>query len=94
MFFIAVALSIACEGGHFTIFAAVAANIFGPTTGGKAYGVFFQAIALSSLTGFFANEYLVKPLGYEPIFYVSLGLTVFFGICLIFFKEKKIRKSK
>ena len=55
MFFIAVALSIACEGGHFTIFATVAANVYGPITGGKAYGVFFQAIGLSSLTGWIAN---------------------------------------
>ena len=88
MFFIVVALSIACEGGHFTIFATVAANVFGPKTGGKAYGVFFQAIGLSSLSGFFANQYLVKPLGYGPIFYLSLGITLFFGFCLIFYKER------
>ena len=55
MFFIVVALSIACEGGHFTIFATVAASVYGPTTGGKAYGIFFQAIGLSSLSGWVAN---------------------------------------
>ena len=93
LFFITVALSIVCEGGHFTIFATLAANVFGPTTGGKVYGAFFLAIALSSLTGFIANEFLVKSVGYAPMFYVSLGVTVFFGVCLLFYEEKKLRRK-
>ena len=55
LFFIYVALSIACEGGHFTIFATVSANIFGVKTGAIVYAILFVGIGLSSIAGFVGN---------------------------------------
>lgn len=45
-----VALSFLCEGGHFSMFPAAAAKIFGLTNGGQIYSIMFFANSLSSIT--------------------------------------------
>ena len=50
----------ACEGGHFSLFATITAKIFGKTKGGTVYSLMFYTFGVTSLLTFFLQYYLVK----------------------------------
>ena len=71
-----VACAIACEGGHFCLFPAVCAHIFGIQNGGQIYTIMMLFLPLSSLLGFFMVEFGNKEkIPYSAIFYFSAAIT-------------------
>jgi len=88
LFLIWVCILMSCEGGHFAIFPTLHAQIYGQQMGGKVFSIFFYCFGISSLTSFVIQLYVVQELGYEPMFFILLGLSlVSFGMNL-FFSEK------
>lgn len=62
LFFLWVCISMACEGGHFSLFPAVTAKLFGKAKGGTVYSLLFYNFSLSSLLSFALQLFLVQVL--------------------------------
>ena len=79
-----VALSFCCEGGHFTLFPAASAYIFGITNGGVIYTAMAAFMPIGSLLCFMLVEMDVKE---SLIFYVAAALTAINMVILYFFND-------
>ena len=89
LFLIWVALLMCCEGGHFSLFAALFAVLYGRELGAKLYGVFFYTFSVAALLSFVLQFFLVEYVGYLAMFWVFAGLTgVSAGIVLKIDPEK------
>jgi hypothetical protein len=83
-YIICLAFAFLCEGGHFAVFPAAGAKIFGLQHGGLIFTFMFICVPLSSLTGFFLVELGGKdPNFIKKILAISTALTVL-NLCLLF----------
>jgi MFS family permease len=67
--------SLACEGGHFVLFAAVMARLHGKVMGGRVYGVFFFNFGLSGVLVLFTELLLTSSVGYLPVFLLCSAMS-------------------
>jgi hypothetical protein len=79
--------SLACEGGHFALFAAVMAKLHGKVMGGRVYGVFFFNFGLSAALVLFTELFLTSTVGYLPIFLLCSAMSAASLAAMAFFKE-------
>lgn len=91
-----VALTLLCEGGHFSLFPAAAANIFGLENGGQIFTLMFFAVPSSSMLGFGLVYFYQDVLGVQNIFLISSLLTAANMAILFFFDEQpmKVKAAK
>mmetsp|Transcript_32581 Transcript_32581/g.56436 ORF Transcript_32581/g.56436 Transcript_32581/m.56436 type:complete len:310 (+) Transcript_32581:3453-4382(+) len=87
LYFIWVCGSLACEGGHFTVFAAVIAKMHGNVMGGRIYGIFFYNFGISSALVLLVDLYLTDLVGYLPIFLMCSIMSVASLASMYAFKE-------
>lgn len=88
-----VCFSFLAEGGHFSIFPAVCAKVFGNKNGGQICSILFWFASLSALSGFILLQ-VQKEVNYQLVFYIALGMTVFNCVTLFFFDESPMQKTK
>jgi predicted MFS family arabinose efflux permease len=82
-----------CEGGHFSIFPALACNIYGVKLGYRIYSLLFVGMALASINGLMASTFLLPYFGYGPIFVMFGMLNVLSLFLLSVFDENKLTKK-
>lgn len=91
---IIVCLSFFTLGGHFSVFPAVSATTYGPTSGGKIYSLIFSSIALSALAGFFMQQYTLDTIHYEGLYLIAAFFTLSSLILVIFYKDEPYYMEK
>ena len=52
LFFIWICLLMCCEGGHFSLFAAIHGVVWGRELGGRIFGIFFFSFGTASIVTF------------------------------------------
>ena len=91
LFIIWVSVLLCCEGGHFSLFAAVFGKIWGRELGAKLFGLFFFVFGTASIITFGIQLFVVSEVGYMPMFLVvSLLSFVSFAIMIVFQPERKV----
>ncbi|OMJ78952.1 hypothetical protein SteCoe_21124 [Stentor coeruleus] len=79
----------ACEGGLATLFPSVIVKCFGKVTGTKIFGVYYYSVALSAISGFVIQLFIVEYFGYLTMFLVMAGLSLMsiFVVYFVFVEE-------
>ena len=72
LFFIWVCVAMACEGGHFSLYSALCAKMFGKSQGGVMFSLLYYSFGVSSILGFILQLYLVKVPSIQAIGYISM----------------------
>jgi MFS family permease len=60
LFFIWMCAAMACEGGHFSLYSALCAKLFGKDQGGSVFSILYYCFGTSSILGFVLQLYIVK----------------------------------
>jgi len=60
LFFVWVCVAMACEGGHFALYSALCAKLFGKDQGGLVFSVLYYCFGTASVLGFVLQLYIVK----------------------------------
>jgi hypothetical protein len=89
LYIIWVCISYLCEGGQFSCFPVVMANIFGLTNGGIITTLAFIAVPVSSISSF-----LLVYFDFEPTnIYIVGAVLTFINLCiLIVFDESEMKR--
>ena len=90
LYIIWVCISYLCEGGQFSCFPVVIANIFGLTNGGVVTTLAFWAVPTSSLSSFALVFFKAPPL---YIYIVGAVLTFFNMVILFKFDDSEMQRS-
>jgi hypothetical protein len=78
-----------CSGGHYVNFPQETIRIFGTELGGKVYGFYVLAYAGSNIFQYIVTIAFKKAIGYEKIFWIFGGMSVFSLIMLYAVGEMK-----
>lgn len=62
----------ACEGGHFSLFSAVCAKLFGKEKGGSIFALVYYCFGIGSVLGFVLQLYIVKVAATQSIGYIAM----------------------
>ena len=76
-----------CEGGHFAMFPAAVATIFGSNKAGLIFPVMINAVTASSLTSFVLIQYLELNL----IIWIAFGISIINLFLILIFNDKKMK---
>jgi len=76
-----------CEGGHFAMFPAAVATIFGSNKAGLILSVMINAVTASSLTSFVLIQYLELNL----IIWIAFGINIINLFLILIFNDKKMK---
>ena len=60
LFFIWICVAMACEGGHFSLYSALSAKLFGKEHGGSIFSILYYCFGSASVLGFVLQLYIVK----------------------------------
>jgi len=86
-FFLWYCVAMATEGGLLALLPAVTGRVFGPKKGSQIYSVVFFGLTTANLAAFFVSKYGQKSLGWNGIFWLSFGFTIFALVLTILFDE-------
>ncbi len=78
----------AMEGGHFSIFPAVACNIYGAQLGSKVYSLLFIGTALASFIGLLVANLILPIFGWSVVFMFFSLVCLTSLLLLLLFEEK------
>lgn len=90
---ICIAASFFCEGGHFSLFSAAAANIFGLKSGGLIFTVVFSACPFASTTSFLLVNFGGDVISTEAVLQIATVLTAVNCVLLYFFDDSQMKSS-
>jgi len=90
LYVVCVALAFICEGGNFSMFPTVAANIFGIQNGGQIFTWMFFCCPLSALSSMAISSEYPTVTDVDYIFNVAASLTFFNLILLYFLDDTKL----
>ncbi len=76
-----------CEGGHFAMFPAAVATIFGSNKAGLIFPVMINAVTASSLTSFVLIQYFELSL----IIWIAFVISIINLFLILIFNDKKMK---
>ena len=83
------------EGGHFSIFPAVAASIYGAQLGSRVYSLLFIGTALVSFISLLVANLVLPVFGWKAVYLLYAVICLFSLMLLMVFEEKpKISNKK
>jgi len=85
----------AMEGGHFSIFPAVAASIYGAQLGSRVYSLLFIGTAIASFISLLVANFILPLFGWKAVYMLFAVICLFSLLLLMVFEEKpKIAKRQ
>eukprot|EP00347_Sterkiella_histriomuscorum_P003344 403364652 len=75
------------EGGHFSIFPALAANIYGAQLGSKVYSLLFVGTAIASLIGLLVANIVLPIFGWNVVFIIFACMNALSLLLLFMFEN-------
>jgi OFA family oxalate/formate antiporter-like MFS transporter len=81
LYLIWVSLILACEGGHFSVFPATLAKMFGKKLGSKLVGIIYYGFSAGAVMGYVLNITVLEDFGYQVLFWIMgvMGVASFVG---------------
>jgi len=87
-------ITMATEGGQFSIMPAVTSKTFGPKIGPVIYGILYIGFSIANLGSFFLTKFSLKSLGWPAIFWICFGFSVLAFVFNLLFNENSEVISK
>jgi hypothetical protein len=76
VYLIWIALSLACQGGIMSLFAAICGHVYGPTVGGKMTALVIYNIGIASVLVGLVQRFAIIYIGYFAMFYILCACSV------------------
>ncbi|MEE4248539.1 MAG: hypothetical protein V2I33_24430, partial [Kangiellaceae bacterium] len=76
VYLIWVALSLACQGGIMSLYAAICGHVYGPTVGGKMTALVIYNIGIASVLVGLVQRFAITSIGYFAMFYILCGCSI------------------
>ena len=76
------------EGGHFSIFPAVAASIYGAQLGSRVYSLLFIGTAIASFISLLVANFILPLFGWQAVYMLFAVICLFSLLLLMVFEEK------
>jgi MFS family permease len=86
-----IGLIFAMEGGHFSIFPAVACTIYGAQLGSKVYSLLFIGTALASFIGLLVANLVLPLFGWAAVYMIFAVICLLSLFLLLVFEEKPLK---
>lgn len=94
LYFLYITLGFVNQGGHFVLFPAVCAHMYGRAKGAILFSILYSEFGLSALAAVLLQKYAVAEIGYLAMFYVlTLAGVVSFILSLTFYEVKPTPKA-
>ena len=85
LYFIYMTLAFINQGGHFVLFPAICAKMYGRTKGTILFSILYSEFGMSAFTAFLLQKYAVVDIGYAMMFYIlTAAAVVSLGMALTF----------
>jgi hypothetical protein len=89
LYFLYISLAFVNQGGHFVLFPAVCAQMYGRTKGTILFAILYTVFGLSAFSAFLLQKYGIADVGYDGMFYVLTAAAIASLALAVTFKEVK-----